>query len=113
MPTLPPAQLTALVARIFEAAGASQHNARVVAESLVLSDTVGHESHGVVRVRQYLNSIAAGEIAPAAEPTVARETAVMASVDACRTFGQVAARFAMGKAIEKAAAQGLAVAGIP
>lgn len=112
MPTLPPAQLTALVARIFEAAGASQHNARVVAESLVLSDTVGHESHGVVRVRQYLNSIAAGEIAPAAEPTVARETAVMASVDACRTFGQVAARFAMGKAIEKAAAQGLAVAGI-
>ncbi|HWQ12116.1 MAG TPA: Ldh family oxidoreductase, partial [Roseiflexaceae bacterium] len=112
MPILHPDALADLAARIFLAAGASEPNARTVAQSLVLSDLAGHESHGVVRVRQYLNSIAAGDILPAAEPVVARETAVMASVDARRGFGQVAARLAMDCAVEKARAQGLAAAGI-
>ena len=112
MPTIAHTALADLVARIFEAAGAPAAHARLVAESLVLSDLAGHESHGVVRVRQYLNSIAAGDIVPAAVPHVARETAVMAAVDARRGFGQVAARLAITRAVEKAQAQGLAAAGI-
>lgn len=112
MPTIAHTALADLAARIFVAAGAPASHARLVAESLVLSDLAGHESHGVVRVRQYLNSIAAGDIVPAAVPVVARETAVMASVDARRGFGQVAARLAITCAVEKARAQGLAAAGI-
>jgi LDH2 family malate/lactate/ureidoglycolate dehydrogenase len=111
MPTVPHETMAALMTEIFRAAGASDANAETVARSLVLSDLVGHESHGVVRVRQYLNSIAAGDIRPAATPGVTRETAVMVAVDACKTFGQVAARFAMERAIDKARVEGLAVAG--
>ncbi|MEN9936914.1 MAG: hypothetical protein RLZZ387_3493 [Chloroflexota bacterium] len=112
MPTIHHETLADLVARIFAAGGAPDAHAQLVARSLVLSDLVGHESHGVVRVRQYLGSIAAGDILPAAEPAVTRETAVVTAVDARRGFGQVAARFAMERAIEKARAQGMAAAGI-
>jgi LDH2 family malate/lactate/ureidoglycolate dehydrogenase len=112
MPTVHHAELAAFVARIFEAAGAPASHAHRVADSLVLSDMVGHASHGVVRVRQYLASIAAGDIDPAAAPVVARATAVAASIDARRGFGQLAAHFAMAQAIERAQAQGLAAAGV-
>jgi uncharacterized oxidoreductase len=112
MPTIPPDALADVVAGIFHAAGASERIARIVAESLVLSDMVGHESHGVVRVRQYLASIRAGDIVPHAEPVVVRETAVLSLVDARRGFGQLAARLAMEQAIAKARTQGLAASGV-
>lgn len=111
MPIMRPPLLVDFVDRIFQAAGASQDVARLVANSLVASDLVGHTSHGVVRVRQYLDSIAAGEMDPAAEPVIAQETASIAMLDARRGFGQVAAHLAMTMAIEKAQAQGIAATG--
>lgn len=108
MPRLTPEALTGFVRRIFKAAGASDDIARLVSRSLVASNLAGHDSHGVVRVGQYLDSIAAGELDPRATPAVVRETEVMALLDARRGFGQVAARRAMLIAVDKAKAQGLA-----
>jgi uncharacterized oxidoreductase len=112
MPVVPPTVLIDFVQRIFQAAGATGRSARLVAESLVASDLAGHESHGVVRVSQYLNSIASGALDPAAEPVIAHETATIALVDARRGFGQVAAHFAIQVAIAKARAHGLAASGL-
>src|SRR5689334_11016845 len=112
MPIIEPQRLIAYVDRIFRGAGAPADSAQLVATSLVGSDLVGHDSHGVVRVRQYLNSIAAGDLNPAAEPLVSRETAVIALVDGQSGFGQVAAHFAVQKGIEKAQANGLAATGL-
>ena len=49
-----PAALEALAARILAAAGASTDEAAHVARHLVASDMVGHASHGVLRLRQYV-----------------------------------------------------------
>lgn len=112
MPRLQPSRLVELVERIFSAAGASPANAQLVARSLVGSDLVGHDSHGVVRVRQYLNAITAGDLDPAAQPVVSRETPVVVLVDGQRGFGQVAAHFAIERGIAKARTSGLAAAGL-
>lgn len=112
MPLVQPAVLADFVSQIFQAAGASADVARLVAGSLVDSDLAGHESHGVVRVRQYLDSISAGEVDPAAVPVIVRELAAVTMVDACQGFGQAAARFAMESSIARARQYGVAATGI-
>lgn len=108
MPLVTPAVLSDYVGRIFAAAGAPPPHAAAVAASLVASNLVGHDSHGVVRVPQYLASIARGETDPAAVPRIARERGVVAVVDAQRGFGQLAARFAIGEAVARARQHGIA-----
>ncbi len=104
--------LADFVGRILQAAGGTKRVALLVANSLVKSNLAGHDSHGVVRVPQYLDTIDAGELHPLAEPIVVRETATTTLVDAMHGFGQVAARFAMEKTIRKAQTQGLAATGL-
>ncbi len=112
MPLLQPSLLSKFVSRIFEAAGAAPETARRVAESLVGSDLAGHDSHGVVRVRQYLDSIAAGEVDPRAEPTISHEAGVVTMVDGRSGFGQLTAAFGMGLTVAKARHHGLAATGL-
>lgn len=100
--------LTDFVSRIFQAADTPPEVADLVAGSLVSSNLAGHDSHGVVRVIQYLGAMERGETAPRARPVVERETGVVAVIDAMRSFGQVAASFAMQMAIDKSDAAGLA-----
>ena len=108
MPTVRAAELTPFVSRIFQAAGAPSDVAQLVAASLVGSNLAGHDSHGVVRVIQYLASMEQGEMDAQARPTLVRETPVTATVDGNRGFGQLAAHFAVGIALSKAQAHGLA-----
>jgi uncharacterized oxidoreductase len=112
MPVIKSTVLTDFVQQIFQAAGATEAGARLVAGSLVKSNLVGHDSHGVVRVRQYLDNIAKKELDPAAEPVVARETGTVTMVDAQYGFGQIAAHFAINKTVDKAKAHGLAATGL-
>lgn len=112
MPVLQHETLAKFVSQIFQEAGASEKTAHLVANSLVASNLAGHDSHGIVRVRQYLNNIAGGDLDPAATPQIVRETAVIAAVDAKRGFGQVAAHLGITIAVEKAKEQGLAATGL-
>lgn len=98
--------LEELTAGIFEAAGTPADIAAHVAHSLVVSNLMGHDSHGVIRIPQYLESIAKGAIVPAARPTVVKETATTAVVDGNWAFGQITAAFGTDVAIEKARTQG-------
>jgi uncharacterized oxidoreductase len=107
-----PGHLTDLVARIFTAVGAPPDIAQIVAASLVASDLVGHESHGVVRVRQYLDAIRRGDLDPAARPQIAHSDKGVVTVDARRSFGQVAARYTVELGIARAHEHGLAAAGL-
>lgn len=108
MPTLPAAQLQGFIDRIFQAAGAPSDIAARVAESLVLSNLSGHDSHGAIRVIQYLQQIANREIVPDARPDIAQETETTLQVDGHYGFGQVVAQFGMARLIEKAQAHHLA-----
>lgn len=97
---------------LFVAAGATESNATRVTESLVDSSLVGHDSHGVIRILQYLQAIEAGHLDPAAEPKIVKETASTTFVDGKWSFGQVSAEICMKRAIEQAKRQGIAMAGL-
>ena len=112
MPVITVKTLTEFVSKILQGAGTSPDGARQVANSLVSSNLAGHDSHGVVRVRQYLDTIAAGELDPAAEPVITKETGGIVLVDAQHGFGQIAAAFAMQTAIDKAHTNGLSATGL-
>lgn len=49
---------------VLRALGASDETARVVATSLTMSNLVGHDSHGIVRLVQYSDWVKSGQIPP-------------------------------------------------
>ena len=108
-PSLHAAELRALVARILTAAGADVQAAESVARSLVLANLRGVDSHGVMRVPEYLCFIADGLIDPAARPVLQRDDVVV-RIHGCRCFGQLAARAAALAAADAANRHGVALA---
>jgi len=101
--------LESLCGRVLEAAGAPPRVAAIVAESLVLSNLKGVDSHGVVRIPEYLEAIDAGLTDPAAEPA-AEDRGQLVVLDGRRGLGQVAARVATRLAVERALGGGLGLA---
>ena len=94
--------LHAITRQIFMAAGAPHHIADSVAEVLVNANLSGHDSHGVLRIPQYLGWIADGSLQPAAEPKVVKETPNSLLVDGGQGFGHYASLQTIHKTIEKA-----------
>lgn len=86
---------------IFVAAGAEEDLAGAVADALVDNHLAGHDSHGIVRVPQYLAALDAGEIDPTARPEVTAESPTTALVDGRWAFGQVTADLATELLIDK------------
>ncbi len=103
-------RLRTLTRQVLEAAGADEEAASSLAQSLILSNLRGVDSHGFMRVHEYLDRIRRGRIDPSARPTLAREDGALLQVDGNRCFGQLAARFATLHAIDKARQNGLALA---
>ena len=87
---------------LFRAAGASEGAARATVESLVTSSLMGHDSHGVLRIPEYLGFVADGAIDVDAAVTVERTGPTTAVVDGHRGFGAVGA--------ERAIREGIAIA---
>jgi hydroxycarboxylate dehydrogenase B len=110
MPTFNADRLQALTAAIFEKTGATADAAQVVAEHLVEANLTGHDSHGVLRVLQYIELIDGGTLKPQGRAEVVHETSAIAVLDGGGGFGQVVAREAMLRAIEKARACGIGAA---
>ena len=57
MPTIFATELEYLATKIFVRAGAPAADAELVARLLVKSNLAGHDSHGVVRIPQYVEGI--------------------------------------------------------
>jgi LDH2 family malate/lactate/ureidoglycolate dehydrogenase len=112
MPIYSPDQIEKLSAGIFKAVGAPVDIAEHVARSLVESNLLGHDSHGVLRIPSYLESIEKGTTVPAARPSVLQETETTASVDGNQAFGQISAHFATTVGIEKARAHNVAAVSV-
>ncbi|HET7770610.1 MAG TPA: Ldh family oxidoreductase [Chloroflexota bacterium] len=111
MLTFKPEQLHVAATKIFRAAGASEENARIVVDHLIDANLCGHDSHGVIRIPSYVQSIKRDQLDPAATPATVRETAAMTLIDANRTFGQVSALVATDAVVKKAREHGVAIAG--
>ncbi len=112
MPTLVADQLESLATRIFAALGAPPADAAWVARLLVRANLRGHDSHGVIRIPQYVGSIRKGETNPRPAMRVLHDTPTTAVVDGDLGLGQVVARHATEVGLEKAARHGLAAVGV-
>jgi LDH2 family malate/lactate/ureidoglycolate dehydrogenase len=107
--TIPAARLRGLVERILEAAGADDAAAELVASSLVASDLRAVDSHGVIRVGEYVRAIRAGRIRPTARPRIVRDAGALFALDGGGAFGQVGARELALAAAERAGLHGVAL----
>src|SRR5215470_12062823 len=112
MRTLAAPKLVALVAAVMEGGGSGEAEARTIAERLVDSNLVGHDSHGVLRVAKYLEWVRDGTLKPNTAPTVVFENDAIVIIDGNRGFGQVTGEFATRLGITKAAKGGIAMIGL-
>src|SRR2546425_13378123 len=97
MMTSQPVQVSAdelknFVRNLFLAVGVADGDAAEVANSLVESNLRGHESHGVLRVRSYLDQLRTDELRSGVTWNVLVETSAVLVADGRRGFGQVLSR---------------------
>ncbi len=108
MPTLHYDQLLQLSDFILQGAGVGTEDSLVVATELADANIVGHDSHGVMRLMQYVDFIKDGHVKLGGAFEVVREAPAFAVVDGHFNFGQVTARKALDLGIKKAKAAGTA-----
>ena len=104
--------LETFVRQVFEADGTPADIAAEVARHMVRANLSGHDSHGVIRVKQYVAEIEAGDMVPDARPTVLRETDATGLIDARRGCGLYTTAWALDWAMERASRHGVTVAAI-
>jgi LDH2 family malate/lactate/ureidoglycolate dehydrogenase len=107
MPKVEAQTLSNFCQALFRSAGAPADTAQIVADSLVQTNLMGHDSHGVIRVKPYLNQIQVGQLKPAARPQLERKFGAVAVVDGQWGFGQVIARYGAEVAIDLARVSGI------
>jgi uncharacterized oxidoreductase len=105
-------RLETLVAAIFAAAGSPADEAATLASHLVLANLSGHDSHGVIRLREYLPWLAEGKVRAGRHARVVHETPVSLLVDGDLGFGQVIGEEVIALAAAKAEATGVALLAI-
>jgi hydroxycarboxylate dehydrogenase B len=92
---------------LLRAVGTPPDLAVVVAEGLRNANLAGHDSHGLVRLPQYLERAREGKVDPAARAALVRRRGATACVSARRGWGQPAARLAARTAAEIAGELGV------
>ena len=109
MPKFQVDRLMRLGTAILDAVGSPPERSAWVMETLLRANLAGHDSHGFMRLLQYINIARDGYIDMSAEVVTLRQSGATALLDAQRTWGQVAAKAAMERAIEIAARQGISM----
>ena len=108
MPVLTPEYLHKVAYHIYRAKGVSHDEAEVVATHQIKANLVGHDSHGVIHIREYVERIDRGHIVPGAPFVVEKEAPCTAVINGNWGFGFVVTERAMRMAIEKAKTHGVA-----
>ena len=112
MPTFTPDQLIEHTTAVLVAAGTPADKAGLVAGLLVEANSAGHDSHGVIRLPQYLTAVEKKEIVPDAEVEITRQTPMMAVVEGNWGFGQVTMSRAAELGLDKARQTGMAAVAV-
>jgi uncharacterized oxidoreductase len=107
MPTVQADFLQKVITAIFRAAGVPEAEAEIVAEHLLDAEACGVVSHGIIRVPQYVQALADGQIVPDAKLSILAETTATAVLDGQHGFGQVMAQRAMDWALDRAEQAGV------
>jgi L-2-hydroxycarboxylate dehydrogenase (NAD+) len=104
---IPSELLREFALRCLISAGASDADARIVADTLIVTDLRGIDSHGVARLKRYVEGLKSGKINARAQIRMVYEKHGTAVLDAGNGLGQPAAVYAMDLAIAKAKSVGI------
>lgn len=104
------APLRSFCADVARAMGADAEVAAEVARHLVSANLSAHDSHGVLRLAQYVAELDAGHLRPASRAGLVMERPVTAVFDAARGFGHHSTMVAAEWALARAREHGLAAA---
>ncbi len=103
MPTFVADKLREFSIDIFERVGVPHTEAEIVSDHLIDASLAGLDSHGVLRIPQYVNAIQVErKIVPGAKLEIVRDTTSGLLINGNFGFGQVIAHQAMELAIQKA-----------
>ncbi|MGE0536096.1 MAG: malate/lactate/ureidoglycolate dehydrogenase [Pirellulales bacterium] len=107
-----PPRLEQLVHDIFAAAGCRDREPQQIASRLVGANLVGHDSHGVIRVPDYIQWLRDGKVIANRQAETVFDSEVFAVLDGGFGFGQALGEQAMQLALERVARHGVAVVGL-
>ncbi|MCP3415704.1 Ldh family oxidoreductase [Bradyrhizobium brasilense] len=94
--------LFSICTALLQAAGALEKEAQAVATGCVNANLAGHDSHGVIAIPTYIDSIRAGHIVPGAQWTIVQESPTTSVIDGHWGIGFHVTARAMELTIEKA-----------
>ena len=89
--------------------GVPEPDADVVSDCLIEANLMGLDTHGIIRLRVYMDRIKAGGNNPKPNIQMVRENPCTALMDADNALGPVGGKRAMAMAIEKAESMGIGV----
>ena len=107
MPNVKAETIVKISSELLRAGGALPEHADIVANHLSDSNLVGHDSHGFIRILEYMDTIKRKDVNPTAVPKVVLDNKAIAKIDGNGTFGQVVFTHAQQLAVEKARQYGL------
>ncbi len=109
---IPVSQLSEFCIACFEKVGLAAADARLTADNLIFANLRGVDSHGVIRLKIYLERLRAGGFNCNARPQIVSEHDSAALLDGQNGVGQVAAMAAMKIAMAKATKTGVAIVSV-
>jgi len=92
---------------LLEAVGTPVPIARRVATAIINANLAGHDSHGIIRLPEYLDHVEKNQIEVGNEPRIVRETPATAVLDGRKGWGHYTLDQAMDLAIAKSRATGI------
>ena len=112
MPTFRAEDLDGLARACLRQVGVPPADAALVAEHLVEAGLMGHDTHSVLRLPQYVNMVRDGQVEPGAELVVLDESESGGRLSGQWNYGPVTATEAMRWVLDKVGDGAMAVAGV-
>jgi len=108
MPIRTAEEIYKIALRMLQAAGVSEYESNIVAEHLSECNLVGHDSHGLMRLPQYVQFVKDGYLKIDQQCEVIVDKPSITVVEGNYRFGQVVATECMTMGIQKAKENGIA-----
>jgi len=108
----PAGTLSGTARDVLLAAGSPAEEAALVADRLLAANLAGHDSHGIIRLHQYMDMLRAGTLKPGRKAEFVKDSGSTAVLTGLRGFGQTVATEAMKIAIQRAKEHNVAAIGV-
>jgi LDH2 family malate/lactate/ureidoglycolate dehydrogenase len=109
---IPIPEVRELGIRVLTKVGTPKEYAEIITDSLIDAQSVGHASHGVIRLLEYTKSVLDGDVKADANPVIKSETTSAVVIDAKWGWGTIACRLAISEVTKRATSTGIAIATI-